>query len=112
MSIGVHYRVSRCQLSDETISRPRRRFAALGGAPAVSPVDELSDDEHDGGEAERGLSVAVASVGAATELPVVRPPGVGGFDDPAEPEAQRLLLHPGDLGAASLDLELVDALGS
>jgi hypothetical protein len=49
------------------------------------------------------------AVGVAAELAVIRPPGVGRFANPAEPEPDRLLLDAGDLGAASLDLELVDA---
>ena len=62
-----------------------------------------------GGEAERGVAVTVASVGAATELAVVRPPGVGRFNDPAKAEVQRLLLHARDRGPSALDLELVKA---
>ena len=51
-------------------------------------VDEAADDEHDGREAEGGVAVSDAAVGAAAELPVVRPPRVRGFDDPAQPERE------------------------
>src|SRR4029453_6359519 len=57
------------------------------------------------------MRMAVARRRGAAELPVVGPPGVGRFDDPARPEAQRLTLDIGQLGAAALDLELVDADG-
>lgn len=64
---------------------------------------------NDGGETERSVAVAGSSVGVAAELAVVRPPGVGRFDDPSQTEPQRLLLDARQLGAAALDLELVDA---
>jgi hypothetical protein len=54
-------------------------------------------------------NAACFSVGVAAELPVVRRPGVGCFDDPAQPESQRLLLDARDLGTPELDLVLVDA---
>ena len=72
----------------------------------VAPTDESADDQDGGGEAEGGVAVAAAAVGVAAELPVVRPPRVGGFDDPAQPEPDRLLAHAGDLGAAELDVEV------
>jgi hypothetical protein len=58
-----------------------------------------------------GVAVASSLVGVTAELPVVGPPAVGRFDDPAQPEAQRLTLDIGQFGAAALDLELVDADG-
>jgi hypothetical protein len=56
------------------------------GAPAVAPVDEPADDQHDGREAEGGVSVSGSTVGVAAELAVVRPPRVGRLDDPSQPE--------------------------
>jgi hypothetical protein len=52
-----------------------------------------------------------APIGVSSELAVVRPPGVGGLDDPPQPQPQRLLLNSGDLRATALDLELGDAPG-
>jgi hypothetical protein len=73
------------------------------------PVDEPSDDEGGGCEAESGVAASGASVGVAAELAVVRPPGVRRFDDPPQPESERLRFHARDLGAAPLDSEVVDA---
>jgi hypothetical protein len=81
-------------------------------APAVAPVEESADDEDGGGEAERGVAMAGASVGVAAKLPVVRPPGVGGLNDPAQAESDGLLLDAGDLGAAELDVELGDPVAA
>ncbi|MFT7600368.1 MAG: hypothetical protein ACI8TP_003309, partial [Acidimicrobiales bacterium] len=58
------------------------------GAPSISVVDESGDHEHGGGEAECGVAVAVSPVGVAPELTVVRPPRVGGFNDPSQPERE------------------------
>ena len=55
-------------------------------APAVSVGEELADDEDGGGEAEGGVSVPCSAVGVAAELAVVRPPRVGGLDDPSHAE--------------------------
>src|SRR5687768_5597003 len=52
-----------------------------------------------------------APIGVSSELAVVRPPGVGGLDDPPQPQPKRLLLHSGDLRATALDLEFGDAPG-
>ena len=88
---------------------PLKREAALIWAPSVASVDEPADDEDGCGQAERSVAMAWAAVGVAAELPVVRPPGVGGLYDPSEPEAQRLPLDARHLGAAALDLDPVDA---
>ena len=58
------------------------------------------------------MAVAGSPVGVAAKLPVVGSPGVGGFDDPAPPEPQRLTFDARDLGAAALELELVEAGGT
>src|SRR5215213_11467307 len=42
------------------------------------------------------------------ELPVVRPPCVGGLDDPAQPEREPVRFPGWGLGAASLDVEIVE----
>lgn len=55
--------------------------------------------------------MSAATVGVAAELPVVRPPRVGGLDDPAQPEPDRLLADAGDLGATQLDVEVGHAEG-
>ena len=55
-------------------------------APAVWVGEELADDEDGGGEAEGGVSVSCSAVGVAEELAVVRPPRVGGLDDPSHAE--------------------------
>ncbi len=41
-------------------------------------------------------------------MAVVREPRVGGLDDPAQPEPDRLFLHARVFGAAELDVELED----
>src|SRR5215212_3950319 len=76
-------------------------------APAVSVGEELADDEDGGGEAEGGVSVPCSAVGVAAELAVVRPPRVGGLDDPSHAEPSWLLLHAGNLGASPLDVDVV-----
>ncbi len=70
------------------------------GVPPVSPGEEFADGEHGGGEAERGVSLAALAVGVAAELAVVRQPAVGGFDDPAQPERDRLGSSVAGLAAA------------
>src|SRR4051812_42191312 len=77
------------------------------GAPSVAVVDEFAGDEDGGGEAEGGVSVVVAAVGVAAELAVVRPPRVGGFHDPAEPEPYGPVAA-GFFGAAALDVEVAE----
>ena len=72
------------------------------GAPAVAVGEELADDQHGGGEAERGVAVAVLAVGVSAELPVVRQPRVGRFDDPTKPERDRFRPRVTGL-AATLD---------
>ena len=57
------------------------------------------------------MSVADFAVGAAAELPVVRPPCVGRFDDPAQPEREPVRGARGWFGAAALDVELDEAAG-
>jgi hypothetical protein len=77
------------------------------GAPSGAIVEEAADDEDGGGEAEGSVAVVGAAVGVAAELPVVGPPGVGGFDDSAHPESEGLFA--GLFGAAALDVEVVEA---
>ena len=74
-------------------------------------VDESSDDEDGGGESECGVAVAVSAVGVAAELAVVGPPGVGGFDDPAQPESEPMRLSRCWVCASSLDVELPESVG-
>ena len=68
----------------------------------VAVVDEPSDDEHGRGELEGGVAVADLAVGVAAELPVVRPPCVGCFDDPTQPEREPVRGARRWLGAAAL----------
>ena len=57
------------------------------------------------------MAVSVCSVGAAAELAVVRPPGVGGFDDPAQPESESVWFTRFGFGASFLDVKIVEAVG-
>jgi hypothetical protein len=59
-------------------------FAGDAERPHVG--EELADDEDGGGEAEGGVSVPCSAVGVAAELAVVRPPRVGGLDNPSHAE--------------------------
>jgi hypothetical protein len=73
-------------------------------------VDEAADDEDDGGgEAEGVVAVVGSPVDVAAELAVVGPPGVGSFDDPAQPEADGWFLAE-LLAASGLDDEVVEAV--
>lgn len=71
---------------------------------AVAVGEEFADDEHGDGKADRGVAVADLAVGLATQLPVVREPAVGGFDDPAQPERDRLWSSVAGLAAALDDM--------
>src|SRR4051794_6939850 len=54
----------------------------------------------------------LAGVGVSAELPVVRPPAIGGLDDPTQPEGERLLRYPrATFRAAPLDLEVGEVTG-
>ena len=50
------------------------------------------------------MAVVVGAVGGSAELAVVGPPGVCGFDDPAESEGEAVGLAGGWFGATALDL--------
>ena len=51
----------------------------------------------------------VAAVGVALELAVVGPPGVGGFDDPSQPEGEAVWGAGFGFGASFLDIEIDQA---
>src|SRR6266699_2814368 len=78
----------------------------LFGAPSVAVVEESTGDDDGGGEAEGGVTVAVLPVGVASQLPLVRPPGVRRFDDPTHPEGEAMRSTRRWLGAATLDVEI------
>ncbi|CAA9577054.1 MAG: hypothetical protein AVDCRST_MAG33-3172 [uncultured Thermomicrobiales bacterium] len=48
--------------------------------------EKLADDEDGGGAAEGSVSVPCSAVSAAAALAVVRPPRVGGLNDPSHAE--------------------------
>ena len=53
-------------------------------------------------------TVGASAVGVAAQLSVVRQPGVGGLDDPAEPEPG-WFVGSWLFGASALDVNVVDA---
>lgn len=75
--------------------------------PAVAVVEESSDDEYGRGESEGGVAVVFSAVGVAAELPVVRPPRVGGFNDPSTSERESVRGAWFGFGASALDVQLV-----
>ena len=52
--------------------------------------------------------MGASAVGVAAQLSVVRQPGVGGLDDPAEPEPG-WFVGSWLFGASALDVDVVDA---
>ncbi len=94
----------------EGLGRLRASAGRCGvGAPSVAVVEESCGDQHGGGEAEGGVSVAGGSVCVSAELSVVRPPRVGGFDDPAESEGEPVWPARFGFGASFLDVEIGDS---
>ncbi len=53
--------------------------------------------------------MAFAAVCVSAELSVVRPPRVGGFDDPAESEGELVWLARFGFGSSFLDVEIGDS---
>lgn len=76
----------------------------MSAAVAVAVGDEFANDQHGDGEADCGVAVADLAVGVSTQLPVVREPAVCGFDDPAQPERDRLRSMVAGLAAALDDV--------
>jgi len=73
-------------------------------------VDEFGVDEQGCDEAELAVAVLVSVVGIPAELPVVRQPRVGTFNNPTQPETYRLFLLRDASWFAPLDVEMTNSL--